>query len=97
MGIIIEPIITEKQTDVTEAFPHRYGFKVVPSANKNQIKQAVEEMYEVNVVSVNTMRYSGKAKSQYTKRGLVRGRKPAFKKAIVTLKEGQEIDFFENI
>ncbi|MDO5035828.1 MAG: 50S ribosomal protein L23 [Porphyromonas sp.] len=97
MGIIIEPIITEKQTDVTEKIPHRYGFKVVPSASKSQIKEAVEETYDVDVVSVNTMKYAGKKSARYTKGGLIVGRKAAFKKAIVTLKEGQEIDFFVNI
>ncbi|MDD7438906.1 MAG: 50S ribosomal protein L23 [Bacteroidales bacterium] len=96
-GILIQPIITEKQTDITEAMSNRYGFKVVRSANKSQIKEAVEKMYDVTVVSVNTANYDGKRKSRYTKGGLVVGRTPAFKKAIVTLKEGQVIDFFSNI
>lgn len=96
-GILLEPIITEKQTDITDAMPNRYGFKVAKSANKVQIKEAVEAMYGVHVVSVNTMRYDGKRKQRYTKGGLIVGRTPAFKKAIVTIKEGQEIDFFSNI
>ena len=67
MGIIIKPIVTEKQTAITEKMPNRYGFRVSPDANKLEIKKAVEELYNVNVVSVNTMNYSGKRKSRYTK------------------------------
>lgn len=97
MGIIIKPIVTEKQTAMTEKFPNRYGFRVSPSANKFEIKRAVEEMYNVTVVSVNTMNYMGKRKSRYTKSGIINGKQAAFKKAIVTLKEGETIDFFSNI
>lgn len=97
MGIIIKPIVTEKQTQITEKMPNRYGFRVSPDANKIQIKTAVEEMYNVTVVSVNTMNYSGKTKSRYTKSGVINGKESSFKKAIVTLKEGETIDFFSNI
>ncbi|MFR9165995.1 MAG: 50S ribosomal protein L23 [Dysgonomonas sp.] len=97
MGILIKPILTEKQTEITEKFPNRYAFRVVPSANKVEIKKAVEQMYNVNVVRVNTMNYAGKRKSRYTKSGVVSGKTTAFKKAIITLKEGQVIDFFSNI
>lgn len=97
MGIIIKPIITEKQTAITEKMPNRYGFRVSPDANKIQIKQAIEQMYGVAVVDVNTMNYSGKRKSRYTKSGVINGKQPSFKKAIVTLKEGDVIDFFSNI
>ena len=97
MGIIIKPIVTEKLTAITEKFPNRYGFRVVPDANKIQIKAAVEELYGVSVVSVNTMNYAGKLKSRFTKSGVISGKMPAFKKAIVTLKEGETIDFFSNI
>ncbi len=97
MGIKLTPIITEKQNAVTEAMPHRYGFRVSPSANKFQIKQAVEALYGVEVVDVNTMRYAGKRKTRYTKAGAIKGQAAAYKKAIVTLKEGQTIDFFSNI
>lgn len=97
MGIIIKPIVTEKQTAITEKMPNRYGFRVSPDANKLEIKKAVEELYNVNVVSLNTMNYSGKRKSRYTKSGIINGKQSAFKKAIVTLKEGQTIDFFSNI
>ena len=97
MGIIIKPIVTEKQTAITEKFPNRYGFLVSPDANKLEIKKAVEVMYGVNVESVNTMNYAGKKKSRYTKSGIINGKTSAFKKAIVTLKEGETIDFFSNI
>jgi len=97
MGIIIKPIVTEKQTAISEKFPNRFGFRVSPDANKIQIKAAVEALYGVSVVSVNTMNYTGKLKSRNTKSGVITGRMPAFKKAIVTLKEGEKIDFFSNI
>ena len=97
MGIIIKPIVTEKQTAMTEKKPNRFGFRVSPKANKLEIKAAVEAMYNVTVVDVNTMKYSGKHKSRYTKSGVVSGRQDAFKKAIVTLKEGEIIDFFSNL
>ena len=64
MGIIIKPIVTEKQTAITEKFPNRYGFRVSPDANKLEIKKAVEDMYSVTVVDVNTINYSGKRKSR---------------------------------
>ena len=97
MGIIIKPIVTEKQTAVTEKMPNRFGLRVSPDANKLEIKKAVEEMYNVSVESVNTMNYSGKRKSRYTKSGIINGKQAAYKKAIVTLKEGEVIDFFSNI
>ncbi|MDR3309243.1 MAG: 50S ribosomal protein L23 [Tannerella sp.] len=97
MGIIIKPIVTEKMTAVTEKTPNRFGFRVQPDANKLEIKNAIETMYKVVVKDVNTMNYSGKKKSRYTKSGAVNGRQDAFKKAIVTLKGGDTIDFFSNI
>ncbi len=97
MGIIIKPIVTEKQTKISDKMANRYGFRVTPDANKLQIKAAIEEMYGVTVVSVNTMNYSGKTKSRYTKSGVINGKESSFKKAIVTLKEGDAIDFFSNI
>ena len=95
MGIIIKPIVTEKQTAITEKMANRYGFRVSPDANKLEIKKAVQDMYNVTVVDVNTINYSGKQKSRYT--GIINGKQAAFKKAIVTLKEGETIDFFSNI
>ena len=97
MGIIIKPIVTEKMSAITEKFNSRYGFQVSPDANKIQIKKAVEDFYNVTVVDVNTMNYRGKKKSRYTKTGYVTGKTTAFKKAIVTLKEGDIIDFYSNI
>jgi len=96
MNIIIKPVITEKMTDLGEKL-NRYGFIVHKSANKLQIKNAVEELYGVDVDNVNTMNYSGKQKSRNTKSGIITGKTKAFKKAIVTLPEGETIDFFSNI
>lgn len=97
MGVIIKPIFTEKQTDMTDKFENRYGFIVLPTANKVEIKNAVEALYNVNVERVNTMKYDGKLKSRYTKSGMVTGRTSSYKKAIVTLKKGETIDLFSNI
>ena len=89
MAFIIKPLITEKQ--------NKFGFIVRPQANKLQIKKEVEELYNVTVTDVNTMNYAGKNKTRYTRAGLVKGRTNAVKKAIVTLKEGDTIDFYSNI
>jgi large subunit ribosomal protein L23 len=96
MNILIKPIITEKMTALGVKLK-RYGFIVDKSANKLQIKKAVEELYGVDVRDVNTMRYSGKSKSRFTKTGLINGKTNAFKKAIVTIAEGETIDFYSNI
>jgi len=96
MKVIIKPIVTEKMTSLTDKL-NRYGFKVNPDANKLQIKKAVEDMYNVTVTDVNTANYDGKKKSRYTKTGLISGKTAAFKKAVVTLKEGDTIDFYSNI
>ena len=96
MGIIVKPLVTEKMTAITEKL-NRFGFIVRPEANKLEIKKEVEALYNVTVVEVNTMRYAGKNKSRYTRSGLINGRTKAFKKAIVTLKEGDTIDFYSNI
>ena len=93
MDILIKPILTERMAAQGEKL-NRYGFIVDPRANKLQIKDAVEAMY--NVV-VNTLNYMGKLKSRYTKHGLLVGRANNFKKAIVTLKDGDKIDFYSNI
>lgn len=97
MGFIIKPLVTEKMTKTTEKFPNRFGFIVRPEANKLQIKAEVEGLYNVTVVDVNTCRYSGKRQARYTRSGLIRGQKNAYKKAVVTLKEGDTIDFYSNI
>jgi len=97
MGIIIKPIITEKMTAITEKFPNRYGFIVNRDANKVEIKQAIKALYGKEAVSVNTMNYLGKSKSRYTKAGFISGKENAYKKAMVTLAEGETIDFYSNI
>jgi large subunit ribosomal protein L23 len=96
MKILEKPIITEKMTDLGEKLS-RFGFLVNKDANKVQIKKAIEELYGVEVVSVNTMNYAGKRKSRYTKTGLINGKTNATKKAIITLAEGETIDFYSNI
>ncbi len=96
MGIILKPIVTEKVTDLQDKF-NRYGFRVESSATKAQIKAAVEDTYNVKVLSVNTMRVDGKNKSRYTKAGVIAGKMASYKKALVTLKEGESIDFYSNI
>ena len=96
MKVIIKPIVTEKMTALGEKL-NRYGFCVDPRANKLQIKKAVEDLYGVTVKAVNTMNYNGKNKSRSTKSGIIPGRTAAYKKAMVTLKEGETIDFYSNI
>lgn len=96
MGMIIKPLVTEKMTAISEKF-NRFGFIVRPEANKLEIKSEIEALYNVTVVDVNTIRYAGKNKSRYTKSGLINGRTNAYKKAIVTLKEGDTIDFYSKI
>ena len=96
MAYIVKPLVTEKVTDLTEKH-NVFCFVVRPEANKLQIQNEVEALYNVKVVSVNTVNYAGKNKSRYTKAGLLRGKTNACKKAYVTLKEGESIDFFSNI
>ena len=96
MGYIIKPLVTEKMTKITEK-QNKFGFIVRPDANKVEIKKEVEALYNVTVTAVNTCVYAGKNKSRYTRSGLLKGRTNAFKKAIVTLKEGDVIDFYSNI
>ena len=86
-----------KGQEVTKNATVKYGFIVRPDANKFEIKKEIESLYNVTVINVNTLRYAGKRSSRYTKAGLVKGQKNAFKKAIVTLKEGDTIDFYSNI
>ncbi|HNW50760.1 MAG TPA: 50S ribosomal protein L23 [Prolixibacteraceae bacterium] len=96
MDILIKPLVTEKMTAQSEKL-NRYGFIVNRQAKKNQIKSAVEQLYGVEVSAVNTMVYGTKTKYRYTKSGVQKGRVNAFKKAIITLAEGQSIDFYSNI
>ena len=96
MNIMIKPIVTEKATLLTEKL-NRYSFKVNKDANKIQIKKAVEAAYNVTVVDVNTSIVRGKNKTRYTKAGIIKGATSDYKKAVVTLKEGDLIDFYSNI
>jgi len=96
MDIIKKPVITEKMTAMGEKL-NRYGFIVDKRANKLQIKEAIKEIYGVEVTDVNTMNYPGKSKSRFTKGGFISGKTNSFKKAIITLAEGETIDFYSNI
>ncbi|RZJ34951.1 MAG: 50S ribosomal protein L23 [Flavobacterium sp.] len=96
MSIIIKPIITEKITKESEV-TNRYGFVVAKSANKVQIKQAVESAYGVTIVNVNTMNVRPDRTTKYTKSGLISGKTNAYKKAVVQVQEGETIDFYNNV
>ena len=95
MSTLKRPIITEKANGFSST--GRYVFEVERTANKVQIKKDVEQMYGVTVTSINTMRTIGKLKSKFTKGGQVTGRRAHGKKAVVTLKDGDVIDFYGNI
>jgi len=95
MSILKSPLVTEKVSALNEK--GKYGFIVEKSANKIEIKTAVEKQYGVNVKAVNTIKVLGKAKSRFTKAGTLSGRRPDYKKAIVTLAEGEVIDFYSNV
>jgi large subunit ribosomal protein L23 len=95
LEILLKPVNTEKLNQQEKL--NRYGFYVQRTANKLQIRKAVEEMYGVAVESVNTLRYAGKNKSRITKSGVIAGKKNAYKKAVVTLRKGEKIDFYSNI
>ncbi|HPR29002.1 MAG: 50S ribosomal protein L23 [Chitinophagales bacterium] len=94
--VLIKPLITEKLTQLSEGL-RTYGFQVDPKANKIEIKQAIEKMYGVQVEEVRTMNSIGKYGWQRTPFGISKGSKGQMKKAYVTLKEGEEIDFFSNV
>jgi large subunit ribosomal protein L23 len=96
MEVLIKPLITEKMTGLAEK-RGQYGFVVNRKANKLEVKDAVEKMYGVEVESVNTMIIPGKKRTRNTKTKFIVGRTSAVKKAIVTLAEGQSIDFYSNI
>jgi large subunit ribosomal protein L23 len=95
MSVLKKPLVTEKVSSLNEK--GKYGFIVDATANKVEIKKAVEKQYGVNVEKVNTMNVMGKLKTRYTKAGVLAGRKPNYKKAIVTLAEGEVIDFYSNV
>ncbi|WP_298302728.1 50S ribosomal protein L23 [Hydrotalea sp.] len=94
--ILIKPILSEKANAQQEKL-RRYTFKVVRAANKLQIKQAIESFYGITVVDVNTVVVPGKNKTRYTKAGFIKGKKSSYKKALVTVAEGDTIDLYANI
>lgn len=94
-GILLRPIVTEKMTQLESK--HQYAFEVDKNANKIEIQKAIEKQYNVKVLNLRTVNYKGKQKSQLTRRGRFTGKTSSWKKAIVTIKEGEKIEFFENI
>jgi len=96
-NVILKPILTEKMNVATEKF-NRYGFIVNKKASKVDIKNAIEKLYSVEVASVNTMNYGGGKESiKYTNKGIVFQKNKAFKKAVITVKDGDMIDLYANI
>lgn len=96
MSILIKPIITEKATELSE-LKNCFSFVVKKSANKIEVKNAIESAYGVSVKDVRTMIYPVKRKTKFTKKGIASGKVGALKKAIVQLAEGENIDFYSNI
>ena len=94
--VLIRPLITEKMSNLT-ADEVKYGFIVNPKANKIEIAKAIEEKFNVHVVDVKTINHSGKTKTQFRKSGRYTGKTAKFKKAIITLKEGEKIELFEAV
>lgn len=94
--VLIKPVVSEKVNKATEKF-NRYYFIVDKKANKLEIKKAVEEFYGVSVAEVNTSVMPGKSKFRFTKAGFISGKKPSYKKAVVTLAAGENIDLYANI
>src|ERR1044071_2189241 len=94
--VLVKPIVTEKSNKLTDA-SRTYAFRVNRKANKLEIKKAVEDFYGVTVINVNTTVVPGKAKSRSTKAGYIQGRKSAYKKALVTVAEGENIYFYSSI
>jgi large subunit ribosomal protein L23 len=94
--ILIKPILTEKANAQQEKL-RRYAFKVARKANKLEIKKAIEGFYGVNVIDVNTAVIPGKNKTRFTKAGYIQGQKPAYKKALVTVAEGETIDLYSAV
>ena len=95
MKLLVKPILTENASSSNEK--GKFVFVVDKNANKIQIKNAVESTYDVKVISINTMNVLGKSVSKSTKTGVVNGRKPSYKKAVVQLKEGEFIDFYSQL
>jgi large subunit ribosomal protein L23 len=96
-SILKRPIITEKTAAFAEKGLNKYAFEVDLKASKDQIKREIERVYEVEIEGVNTMIVRGKSRTRQTRRGVVRGKSSNYKKAVVTLIEGEEIDFYKHI
>lgn len=96
MSVLKKPIATEKYTALGEKLG-QYAFVVDKNATKDIIKREIQKVYDVTVTAVRTMTYDGKSKTRYTKKGFIAGKKPGFKKAVVTLKKGEQIDYYGNI
>ncbi|HRN25359.1 MAG: 50S ribosomal protein L23 [Ignavibacteriaceae bacterium] len=96
-NILVRPIITEKMTNISANQPGKYGFMVSPKANKIEIKKAIEKKFDVHVIEIRTINHPGKIKSQFRKSGRFEGKTARTKKAIVTLKEGEKIELFEQV
>ncbi len=94
--VLVKPILTEKANSQQDKL-RRYAFRVSRKANKLEIKKAVEEFYGVTVINVNTSVVPGKNKTRFTKAGYVKGRKPAYKKALITVADGETIDLYATI
>ena len=92
-SVLVRPLITEKMNNLTEK-QVQYGFLVDVNANKIEIAKAIKNKFNVDVVNVNTIKYKGKTKTQFTRKGYFKGKSASFKKALVTLKDGQKIDMF---
>lgn len=95
-NVLVKPLITEKTETISEK-ENRYSFVVDKRANKIEIKDAVEKMYGVAVVAVNTAIMPAKTKSRNTKSGVIRGKKSSYKKAVIRLAEGDVIDFYGDL
>ena len=94
--VLIKPLITEKMTNLS-ADEGKYGFIVNPKSNKVEIAKAIEKKFQVKVIEVKTLNYSGKTKTQFRKNGRYTGKTSKYKKAIITLKEGDTIELFEQV
>ena len=96
MAVLVKPLITEKMSLLAES-KGQYGFRVALTATKPEIKSEIEKMYNVEVTNIRTLVVAGKRKTRFTKSGVSNGKTSNYKKAIVSLADGQSIDFYENI
>ena len=94
--VLVKPIVTEKSNKLSDS-SRTYAFRVARKSNKLEIKKAIEEFYGVTVTNVNTNVVPGKSKTRSTKAGYIQGRKSAYKKALITVAEGENIDLYSNI